>query len=115
MTLPSGRKSYAQLLPGGPPAGWTMTQYYMSNDCSGEPFISWNAVEELLPETIVVRAGAWAIVPGSLGQRPMKSKRDVGDSGPSPTCQIMSGNVTSSRFDFYELPQLNLLYPLAVN
>src|SRR5690349_14455527 len=30
LTLPSGRKSSAQLFPGGPPAGWTMTHYYTS-------------------------------------------------------------------------------------
>jgi hypothetical protein len=115
LTLPSGRKSYAQLFPGGAPAGWSMTQYYASNDCSGDPYVSWNSVEELIPETVVLRAGAWAIVPGSLAQRTMKSRREFGDNGASPTCVVSTGTFLTSRFDFYLPTDLNLLYPLAVH
>jgi hypothetical protein len=114
-TLPSGRKSYAQLLPGGPPSGWTMTHYYTTADCSGDPYVSWNSTEDLLSETVVLRAGAFAIVPGSLAQRQTMSRRAFGDTGLSSTCVVGNMNILTSRFDFYLPADLNLLYPLAVH
>ena len=114
LSLPSGRKSYAQLFPNGRGAGWTMTQYYLTTDCSGDAYLAWNTFEELIPETIVLNGGAFAIVPGSLASRVVRGKKVFGDAGLG-ACQAASGVSTpTSRFDFYLPSELNLFYPLSV-
>jgi len=114
LSLPSGRKSYAQLFPNGRGAGWTMTQYYLTTDCSGDAYLAWNTFEELIPETIVLNGGAFAIVPGSLASRVVRTKKVFGDAGLG-ACQAASGVSTmTSRFDFYLPGDLNLFYPLSV-
>ena len=113
MTLPSGRKTYAELHPEGVPAGWSMQQFYTSNDCSGDAFISWNSVEELVPPTLLTRWGAWAIQPGTTSIRLTRSSRRFDDSGPSTVCQVSNITTYTSRFDFYTLDQLNIVAPLS--
>lgn len=114
LTLPSGRKSYADLFPANAPAGWTVTQFYQTADCSGEAFVSWVSQDELLSPTLVRRSGVWALVPGSLATRAIKSRRDVGDAGPSATCAAMNSNMLTSRFVPYAPADLNIFYPLTV-
>ena len=110
----AGRKSYAFVFPGGRAPGATMTQYYTSTDCSGDAYLSWNTFEELLPETIVLNGGAFAIVPGSLASRLVKAKKVFGDAGLGG-CQVVTQmSLPTSRFDFYLPADLNLFYPLSV-
>lgn len=114
LTLPSGRKTYAELFPGGPPAGWLVTQYYQSTDCSGEAFVFWNVLEELVPPTLVRQGGVWATRPGTIAPRLMKSYRQYGDSGPLPTCVPYSGTLVTTAFDFYQPASIGVVYPLSV-
>jgi hypothetical protein len=114
LTLPNGRKSYAELYPDGPPADLPMSLFYVGTNCAGDPYVSWSAVNELLPATIVRRAGAWAVQPGTTALRAVKSFRNVSDAGVSPTCVNSAFDAYTSRFDFYTLEQLNLIAPLSV-
>lgn len=113
LTLPTGRKVAAQLFAAGPPANWTVTQYYESTDCSGEAYVSWMSLEELLPPALVRKSGVWAIRPGSIAQRAVKSMRAYGDSGPG-ACMGTNNVLTLSAFDFYSPADLKLSYPLQV-
>jgi len=113
LTLPTGRKVSAQLFAAGPPTNWTVTQYYASTDCSGEAFVSWMSIEELLPPALVRKSGVWAIRPGTIAQRAVKSMRPYGDNGPG-TCTGTNNTLTLSAFDFYSPAELKLSYPLQV-
>jgi hypothetical protein len=113
LTLPTGRKVSAQLFAAGPPANWTVAQYYASTDCSGEAYVSWMSIEELLPPALVRRSGVWAIRPGSIAQRAVKSMLTYGDNGPG-ACTGMNNTFTLSAFDFYSPAALKLSYPLQV-
>jgi hypothetical protein len=92
----------------------TLWQFYQNTDCGGDVFVSWGFTDELLPPTIVMRAGAWAIKPGTTAMRVVKSYRTVSDSGVSPVCVNQNNNTFTSRFDHYTLEQLNLFAPLSV-
>jgi len=114
LTLPSGRKTYAELFPAGPPAGWLVTQYYQSGDCTGEAFVFWNMLEELVPPALVRQGGVWATKPGTIASRLMKSYRQYGDTG-GLNCVAYSGALVTTAFDFYQQPaDLGIVYPLAV-
>jgi hypothetical protein len=112
LTLPSGRKSYAQVAVTAPANGG-MNVYYTSTDCSGDAYIAWNTTEELVPQTIVLNTGAFAIVPGSLAARTVKMKKFYSDTTGLGACQAASGTFPTSRFDFYLPSDLNLFYPLS--
>ena len=113
LTLPNGRKSAAELFPNGAPSDWTMAQFYLSTDCSGDGFVSWNSIEDLLPRTLVRSWGAWAIQPGTTQLRRVKSFHFHQASGPS-ACVPYQNDVFTSRFDFYTLNELQLVTPLSV-
>lgn len=113
LTLPTGRKVAAQLFAAGPPANWTVTEYYQSTDCSGEGFVSWMNLEELLPPALVRKSGVWAVRPGSIAQRAVKSMRTYGDNG-FGACTGVNNTYTLSAFDFYSPAALKLSYPLQV-
>lgn len=113
LTLPSGRKVSAQLFPAGPPSNWTVMQYYESTDCTGEAYVSWMSFEELLPPALVRKSGVWAVRPGSIAQRAVKSTRTYGDNGPG-ACAPANSMLTLSAFDFYSPADLRLVYPLQV-
>ena len=115
LTLPTGRKAYAELYPANAPANWIVNQYYQSADCSGEPYVAWLSIEELVPPALVRRSGVWALKPGTLARRTIASRRSVGDSGPfMTTCQPSSGTFDTWQFDFYTPEQLTIVYPLSV-
>ena len=112
LTLPSARKSYAQVGASAPaPNG--IYQYYTLPNCAGDAYIAWNVVEELVPETVVLKTGAFAIVPGSLASRTVQSKKFFSDTSGQGTCSAASGTFATSRFDFYLPSDLNLFYPLS--
>ena len=113
LTLPSGRKVAAQLFAAGPPVNWPVTQYYQSTDCSGEAFVAWMNLEELLPPALVRKSGVWAVRPGSIAQRAVKSMLPYGDNGPG-ACAATNNTLTLSAFDFYQPSDLKLFYPLQV-
>jgi hypothetical protein len=113
MTLPTGRKVLAQLFAAGPPANWAVAQYYQSNNCSGEAYVSWMSMEELLPPALVRKNGVWAIRPGSIAQRTVGSMRVYDDNG-AGACRLTSGAYALSAFDFYSPVELKLSYPLQV-
>ena len=114
LTLPTGRKVSAQLFAAGPPANWTVTQYYESTDCSGEAFVAWQSIEELLPPALVRRSGVWAVRPGGIAQRVVKSSRPYNDSGPGACVAMPMNTYTLSAFDFFTPAELRLSYPLQV-
>jgi hypothetical protein len=114
LTLPTGQKAYAEVYPAGAPANWAVNQYYQTPDCSGEPLVTWTAIEEVLPPALVRRSGVWALRPGSLARRTLGSWRSVGDSGPSPTCHLFTASFDTWQFDFYAPEQVGLVYPLTV-
>jgi hypothetical protein len=114
LTLPSGRKSYAQLFVAGRGPGATLTNYYGTTDCSGDAYVSWSNFEELVPATIVLDAGAFSVVPGSTAPRAVKAKRVFGDAGLGGCQTVTQMTLPTSRFDFYLPSQLNLFYPLSV-
>lgn len=114
LTLPTGGKAYAEIYPENAPANWVVNQYYQGSDCSGEPFVTWMAIEELLPPALVRRSGVWALRPGSLARRTLGSWRSVGDNGPSATCNMFTGSFDTWQFDFYAPEQLGIVYPLSV-
>jgi hypothetical protein len=112
LTLPSGRKSYALVSTTAPvPSG--MNTYYTSTDCSGDAYVSWNTTEELVPQTIVLSTGTFAIVPGSLASRTLKSKKFFSDTTGLGGCVATSGTFLTSRFDFYVPSDLGLFFPLS--
>ena len=113
LTLPSGRKTYAQLFV-TPPSGANIVQYYTTADCSGDAYVVWNSLEELLPPALVRLSGVWATKPGTIATRTIRSSRAHGDSGPSPTCSPMNTPLTTTSFDFYTPAELRLTYPLQV-
>ena len=113
LTLPDGRKSYAEVYRDGPAAGLSMWQVYLAQSCAGDPYVSWGVNDELVPPTIVTRSGAWAIEPGTTAMRAVRSYRIVTDSGVS-SCVNQSFNTFTSSFDFYTLEQLDLIAPLSV-
>ena len=114
LTLPTGRKVSAQLFAAGPPANWTVMQYYESTDCSGQAFISWMSIEELLPPALVRRSGVWAVRPGSIAQRVVKSSRLYNDSGAGACVAVPTNTYTLSAFDFFTPAELRLTYPLQI-
>jgi hypothetical protein len=113
LTLPSGRKTYAELFPLGPPANWTIFQYYTTTDCSGEPLIVWS-LEELVPAAFVRRSGVWATRPGTIALRALKSGRGYDDNGPSASCSPVNSSAVTMTFDFFTPQTLKLVYPLTV-
>jgi hypothetical protein len=115
LTLPSGRKTYAELFPAGPPAGWLVTQYYQSGDCTGEAFVFWNMLEELVPPALVRQGGVWATKPGTIASRLMTSYRQYGDNGALAACVPYSGTLVTTAFDFYHQADLAIVYPLSVH
>ena len=76
--------------------------------------MSWYQLEELVSATLVRPAGAWALRPGTTATRAVRSYRNYGDSGPSATCQAFQNNISTTKFDFYTLDQLQLYSPLSV-
>jgi hypothetical protein len=113
LTLPSGQKAYAELFPQGPPANWTMYQYYTTADCSGDAYVVWN-LEELVPPAFVRRSGVWVTQPGTLALRALKSGRAYDDNGPSATCSPLNSSAFTMKFDFFTPQALKLVYPLTV-
>ena len=113
LTLPSGQKAYAELFPQGPPANWTILQYYTTADCSGDAYVVWS-IEELLPAAFVRRSGVWVTQPGTLAHRALKSYRAYDDNGPSAVCSSMNNSTATMKFDFFTPQALKLVYPLAV-
>lgn len=115
LTLPTGRRAYAELFPANAPANWVVTQYYQSSDCSTEPLVTWTTIEELMTPALVRRSGVWALRPGTLARRTMASRKVVDDRGPSvAACQSTAGTFDSWQFDFYTPDQVGLIYPLVV-
>jgi hypothetical protein len=115
LTLPSGRRTTAELYRDGPPAGLTTREYYLTGDCSGDAYLSLTDIEPLLPPTFIRRSGAWAAQPGTTQRRIVRTSRLFQDSGPSPVCQSASGNLPTTRFDFYTLAELQIIAPLSVD
>ena len=113
LTLPNGQRAYAELYPGGPAANWLVGIYYASADCSGEGFVSWTYLEELLPAALVRRNGVWALRPGTVAPRTVGSYHLVGDNGPG-ACTPFAATIDTWAFDFYTPEALGLLYPLSV-
>ena len=115
LTLPSGRKSYARLRAGSSNyAGQTMTQYYAASNCAGDAYVAWTNFEELVPETIVLNTGAFALIPGSLASRTVLSKKVFSDGGLGVCQAVTPMSLPTSLFEFYLPSQLNLFYPLTV-
>jgi hypothetical protein len=115
LTLPTGRRSYAEVHRDVAPVDWAMMLFYESNNCSGTPFVSWNSVEELVAPTLVRQWGAWAVVPGTTQIRTMRSSRMHDASGLSPVCQVSQTTTFTSGFEFFTLEQLQLVGPLTVD